>query len=883
LRCKNKQILLSIAYLAEITNELNLLFQSEIKKCIFNTEIIPLFMKKTFLLVLILLLTFAILKAQNIKSPDEFLGYELGTQFTYHQRAIDYFRYIASVSNQAKYVVYGTTYEGRELGVCFISSEENLRNLDELRTNNLIRTGLMKGNFTGKQIPFIWLSYNVHGNEAVGMEAALKTLYTLVTDSYTGVTDWLKTCIIVIDPCQNPDGRDLYANRYKSSQSLIINSNGDSWEHNQGWPGARSNHYMFDLNRDWAWQTQIETQQRLAIYNQFMPHVHADFHEMGAESTFFFAPGANPWHEVITPWQHEFQKIMGEGNAKLFDEKFKLYFTKENFDLFCPSYGDTWPLFNGAMGFTYEQAGGGGSGLAYKLETGDTLTLKDRIEGHFTASMATIKVSYENREKLISEFNRFFEDGTKNPGFAYKSVIIKGSNEKSELKSLFQLLDRNQIRYEYASDPGKKIKGFDYLNNKDGEVTVEKGDILISSYQPQSRFVKVLFEPKSIASDSLSYDLTAWALPYAYNLKAFAVNEVIKATDKKVMSDSIKNEQSQSSTYAYVANFYGFDELKFMAALYRNDLKIRYSVKQFTADSVKFNRGSIIVARGDNKHLGAKFDQIVADAANSCQVKIYTSRTGMVESGKDFGSGYSPLMKRPEIALICGEGTSSSSVGEMWYFFERELTYPITMINTSNAVSVDFRKYDVIILASGNYNKLKDTILDYVKKGGRIVAIETAASLFSSEKTTALAKAIESRSSEQKAVEKKEKSDDPLLLRKFENERRYTLSERSAGSIYKVKVDETNPYAFGLGNEWFIMKRSAGYPFLSSGNNIGYILDKEPVSGFAGFKYKDKIKNTIVIGSERIGAGEVIYITDDPILRAFWKSGRVLIGNVALR
>jgi hypothetical protein len=840
-------------------------------------------MKKISLFLFNLLITSFLLNSQTIKSPDEFLGYELGTQFTYHQRAVDYFKYIASVSPLSKYVSYGITYEGRQLGVCFVSTEENLHNLEEFRKNNLIKTGLKNGDFTGKQIPFIWLSYNVHGNESVGMEAALKTLYTLVTASYNGVNDWLKSCIVVIDPCQNPDGRDLYTNRYKSAQSFIINANGDSWEHNQGWPGARTNHYMFDLNRDWAWQTQIESQERLALYNQYMPHVHADFHEMGAESTFFFAPGANPWHEVITPWQHEFHKLMGAGNAKLFDEKFKLYFTKENFDLFCPSYGDTWPLFNGAMGFTYEQAGGGGSGLAYKLETGDTLTLRDRIDGHFTASMATIKVSFENREKLISEFNKFFKDGEKNPGFAYKAVIIKGSNEKSNLESLLQLLERNQIRYEYPANPGKKLKGFDYLNNKEGEVTIEKGDIMISAFQPQSRFVKVLFEPKSIATDSLSYDLTAWAIPYAYNIKAFGVYEQVKSNDEKVKIETIKNEPASNNTYAYISDFKGFNELKFMAALYRKDLKIRYTLKQFTIDSLKFNRGSIIIARGDNKHLGNKFDQLVTDAANTSQVKIYPTTTGMVESGKDFGSGYSPLMKKPEIAILCGEGTSSGSVGEIWYYFERELIYPLTMINTSYAESVDLRKYDVIILTAGSYSKLKDTILDFIRKGGRIIALESSAALFSAEKTTALSKAVDTRSTEQKAIEKKEKSDDLSLLRKFENERRYTLSERSAGSIYKVKLDDTNPYAFGLGSEWFVMKRSAGFPFLSSGYNIGYILEKEPVSGFAGFKYKDKIKNSIVIGSEKIGSGEVIYITDDPIFRAFWKSGRVLFGNVVMR
>jgi hypothetical protein len=574
---------------------------------------------------------------------------------------------------------------------------------------------------------------------------------------------------------------------------------------------------------------------------------------------------------------------MGSGTAKLFDEKFKLYFTKENFDLFYPSFGDTWPLFNGAMGFTYEQAGGGGSGLAYKLETGDTLTLKDRIDGHFLASMATIKVSYENRDKLISEFDKFFEDGEKNPVFEYKSIIVKGTNEKSGIESMVQLLDRNQIRYSYAGSVGKKFKGFDYMNNKVGEITIEKGDILISAYQPQSHLVKVLFEPESKASDSLSYDITAWAIPYSYNLKAFALADQIRPEVGKIEFEKITNELNSDKPYAYAVDYKGFNELKLMADLYKKDLKIRYSLKPFTINNTTFNRGSIIIARGDNKHLWEKFDKMVTEAANENQVKLYPTSTGLVESGKDFGSAYSPLMKEPVVGLLCGEGTSSGSVGELWYFFERELMYPMTLINIDYTENVDFKKYDVLILTSGNYSKLKDTIMNYVKKGGRVIAIESAASVFATEKTTALFKAIETRTAEQKVVEKKVKSDDTTMLRKFESERRYTLSERSASSIYKVKLDDTNPYAFGMGKEWFIMKRSSGYPFLSTGNNIGYILDKEPVSGFAGFKYKDKIKNTIVIGSERIGSGEVIYITDDPYFRAFWKSGRLLLGNIVLR
>lgn len=842
-------------------------------------------MKKTFVVTFASVMIISTVQSQTIKSPGEFLGYELGTQFTYQYRAVDYFKYIAGISPLAKYREYGTTNEGRTLGVCFVSSEENLARLEEYRKNNLIKAGLLKGEFTGKQVPFIWLAYNIHGNEAAGMEAAMKTLYTLVSGSYPNVSEYLKECIIVIDPCQNPDGHDLYTNRYRNTMNSITNPDGKSWEHNQGWPGARTNHYLFDLNRDWSWQTQAETQQRLILYNQFMPQVHADFHEMGVESTFFFAPGADPWNNVITPWQHEFHKLMGSGNATLFNEKFRLYFTRENFDLFYPSYGDTWPLLNGAIGFTFEQGGGGPSGLAYKLESGDTLTLKDRIDGHFTASMAAIKVSYENREKLLSEYNKYFEESLKNPQFQYKSVIIKGSNEKSNLDDILKLLDRNQIRYGYAGNTGKKFKGFDYCSNKDSEVTIEKGDILISAFQPQSHFMQALFDPNIKATDSLSYDLTAWALPYVYNLKAFAIPEKVTPDSTKVEFKKIINEVSGTKPYAYVANFYGFDELKFMAALYNKSIKLRYSLKPFVLNGNNYNRGSLIVARGDNKHVEAEFDKILINAANECHVKLITTNTGLVDSGKDFGSEHSPLVKKKSVALLCGDGTSSNSVGEIWYFFEKELNYPLSLINTSFTEKVDLKDYEVLILTSGTYSKLKDTIIYYVKRGGRVIAIENAISLFSGEKTTSLAKAIETRSAEQKLAEKKIKSDDSTLLKKFEfyNDKRYNLSDLSVGSIYKVKLDDTDPYSFGMGKEWFIMKRSAGFPFLTTGNNIGYILDKEPVSGFAGFKYKDKIKNTLVIGTEKIGSGEVIYITDDPYFRAYWKSGRVLLGNVILR
>jgi hypothetical protein len=298
-----------------------------------------------------------------------------------------------------------------------------------------------------------------------------------------------------------------------------------------------------------------------------------------------------------------------------------------------------------------------------------------------------------------------------------------------------------------------------------------------------------------------------------------------------------------------------------------------------------YNRGSIIVARGDNTNLTGDFDKTVINAANECNVELSSTNTGLVEDGKDFGSQYSPLLKKRSVAILCGDGTSSLSAGALWYFFERELNYPVTLINSEITKKPALKNYEILILSTGNYSKLRDTIVDFVKRGGKVIAIESAISTFSGVKTTALAKAIETRTAEETAAEKKIKSTDTTMLKKFqyENEGRYKLSGKSEGSIYKVKLDDTHPYAFGLGKEWYVMKRSAGYPFLDKGSNIGYILDKEPVAGFAGYKFKDKAKNTIVIGAETIGEGQVIYITDDPYFRNFWKSGRVLLGNTVLR
>jgi hypothetical protein len=370
-------------------------------------------------LLLLTFLTFGSIFSQNIKSPSEFLGYEIGSRFTRHHKVVAYFKYVSKTVSNVQLEKYGETNEHRPLYLSYISSQKNINNLEKIRKANLSQTGIAPGTSKNKTA-IVWLSYNVHGNEASSTEASMLTIYDLVTTKKA----WLENTIVIMDPCINPDGRDRYVNWYNQVKSSPYNSEQDAKEHDEPWPGGRANHYLFDLNRDWAWATQIESKQRIKMYNKWMPHIHVDFHEQGINSPYYFAPGAEPFHEVISDWQRDFQTQIGKNHASYFDKEGWLYFTKESFDLLYPSYGDTYPTFMGAIGMTFEQAGGGRGGLGIKTDEGEVLTLKDRATHHMTTVLSTVEISSKNAEKLNTEFKKFFD----NSNLEYKSFILKNEN-----------------------------------------------------------------------------------------------------------------------------------------------------------------------------------------------------------------------------------------------------------------------------------------------------------------------------------------------------------------------------------------------------------------------------------------------------------------------
>ena len=810
-------------------------------------------MRKLFLSFFFL--GFSFLIAQNIKSPSDFLGYEIGTKFSRHHQIIDYFKYVATeLPNQVQMIKYGETYERRPLYTTIISSDENMNNLESIRLNNLQQTGIAPGNGTNDKA-IVWLSYNVHGNEASSSEASMLTLFKLITEKQ----NWLKNTVVIIDPCVNPDGRDRYVNWYNETASVPYDIDPQSSEHNEPWPGGRPNHYLFDLNRDWAWLSQIESQKRIKIYNKWMPHVHVDFHEQGYNEPYYFAPAAEPYHEIISDWQRDFQDQIGRNHAKYFDKEGWLFFTRERFDLFYPSYGDTYPTYMGSIGMTYEQAGHSRAGLGVLNDEGEVLTLVDRLMHHTTSGLSTVEISSNNAVKLNQEFEKFFNTS----GLKYKSYIMQGEADK--INALTRLLDQHEISYGFANNG--KVSGYDYTKAGSGTMTITTSDLVVNTNQPKGKMVKILFEPNAQLSDSLTYDITAWSLPYAYGLKTIASTNLVNA--------NIKSKETiwtnLPSVYGFISKWNSIDDAKFLTELLKNNFKVRFTEKPFYQNDKKYGRGSLIITKRDNKHLNDGHELLNAIAKKHNQ-QLDVMKSGYSDKIPDVGSPDIKLVNKQRIAMLSGEGTSSLSYGALWHFFEQQLKYPVTILNTANLGRINLDKYDVLIMPSGWYgtnDSQLNTIKKWVRKGGKVIAIDRALSSFVGKDGFNL--------SYNNGTEIEDSSN---LIPYADRERMYA-KQLITGAIFETKVDNTHPMAFGYDSTYFTLKLgSSSYKLLDNGFNVAHIGDSpKKVAGFAGSEALKELPNSLVFGEERMGSGSFIYMVDNTLFRSFWENGKLFLVN----
>lgn len=828
-------------------------------------------MKRVLLLFLsVFLLSRAV---AQIPSPADFLGYELGDQFTRHHQVVSYYKALAAASQNVHLIEYGRTYEDRPLLLAFVSSKENLDNLDAIRMDNLRRAKIEEGTpATDKGI--VWLSYNVHGNESVSTEASMQTIYEVLTNRQA----WLDDMVVIIDPCINPDGRARYVNFYWQYGNQPFNPDPSSLEHLEPWPRGRANHYMYDLNRDWAWQSQIESKQRMVVYNQWLPQVHVDFHEQGVNSPYYFAPAAEPYHELITKWQRDFQDQIGLNHAKYFDKNDWFYFTKQRFDLLYPSYGDTYPTYNGAIGMTYEQGGSGRAGLGVIKQEGDTLTLRDRLDRHHTTGISTVEVAYNQREKMLTEFEAFFDAGVSNPPGKYKTFVLK-TDDQEKMGDIKSWLDKQGITYGSAS--GRSLKGYNYQTGKDATFSIGSNDLVISAYQPKSVLAHILLEPQTALSDSLTYDITTWSLPYAYGVDGFATTSKVDVRESGSNGEFEENKPAEKA-YAYLARWSHLNDAKFLGELIKQKVKVRYTTAPMTYEGQTYDRGTLVVARRDNKQF-KDFEQLIADIANAENQELVTISTGYAQSGPDLGSSDIRYLEAPKVAMVAGEGTSSLSYGATWYFFEQDLGYPVSNLPSDDLGDVDLSRYQVLVMPDGGYRSLEDAhfeaISEWVQAGGKLILIQGALRSFRDSDYAGLSRYTDD--DERKAFTKiQDGIDEQRRLLNYADQERNYMQGAVPGAVFKVTLDNTHPLAYGYGQQYFSLKTSSSrYGLLDSGN-VGYIQSADDhMSGFAGQYVKQFAEKSLVLGVERKGRGQIVYFVDNPLFRSFWHNGKLLVAN----
>ncbi len=813
-------------------------------------------------------------------SPDAFLGYNLGEKFTRHHRVVDYIEHVAQENPHFLLREYGTTTESRPLLGMVMSSELNMQNFDTILSENLRRVN--EGIDSGARIPIIYLSYNVHGNEAVCTEAAMRTIGSLTNLR----KDLLENCIVVIDPCVNPDGRDRYVHFQDRTSGPIPNPSPDAWEHSEPWPGGRSNHYMFDMNRDLAWQTQRETKARALFYRSIMPHVHVDYHEQGINNPYYFAPAAEPLHKIITPWQRACQEHIGGFNASGFDARGALYFTREIFDLFYPSYGDTWPMFQGAIGMTYEQGGSGRAGRSIMTETGDLLSLSYRIENHHSTAISTIEAAIHHKDRLLKEFAAYHRRNIEEPWGDFMAYLIPmEGNDLSKVAWLTNLLDRQGLSYSTAKGSKKSFTALDYSTLNSTRVQAANGDLVIDAHQPNSALLQVLFDPEPELSDSLTYDITTWALPFAYGLQSYGLNKSIELIDGFTLPiRSNKLDSTDSTPYAWIIDYTTDVGTPLLAKLLDNGVTIRVADSPFTHSGENFSAGALVITRRNNEDKLSEIESITTEfASNMPGVRVRKTPTGMSDKGPDLGSDHFQFIKAPRIAVIAGDEVSSLSFGEILHRFETKYNYPIAVI--SNRDRMDLDNYDVLIIPrswiSFNDDEL-DELQNWVASGGNLISIGGSCRNFADKNGWGLTRFSGEMDESNRTAEYDAHSTSDIYAPFALNERR-SITDAIPGAVYSISLDPTHPLAYGYNSTYLSIKTSSMRfaPLASDqGTNVGVLRgDAKALTGFAGKRANEKLNNSLSFGVQAIGSGSAIYMIDNVLFRGFWKNGHKFFAN----
>jgi len=836
---------------------------------------------------------------ESIPSPESVLGYAPGEAFTIYHQVIDYFQKLGELSDRLTLGKYGETYEGRPLIYVVITSENNHAQLESIRTRNLqltdpLNTSQAKADSIMEDQPVVVsFSYNIHGNEPSSTEAAMQVAYRLTAAEDKATQKLLDSVVFIMYPCINPDGRDRYVYWYRSMRGNVPATEPVELEHDAPWPLGRTNHYWFDLNRDWIWGVHPESRGHVSIYQQWMPQVHVDYHEQGYNSNYFTSPGTTPRNKLLPDRYEAWSDTFGRANIAAFNKYKIAYFTREAFDFFYPGYGSSYPSVMGAIGMLTEQ-GGIGAGRAIQTDDGYILTLRQRIFDHYLTSMATLRKAAQRRRELLS-----YTYEALNPQLStiQTKTYIFPEDSSGYLYEVLGILLKHGVQVRRSTESFTVSDATDYQHGTSSLQTFPEGTYIISTNQSRHLFIQTVLSRQMEIEDSVMYDMSTWSAPLAYTLKAYYSNQ-IPGISTELLSEAPSYPRgviNPEASYAYVIDWNQRYSPKALSMLWEKGYRVRAARKEFQTDSRAFHPGSLIILLGRNYDKLGRIRQDMDDIARVAQVNIHGLNTGRMQTGIDLVSRDSRPVKRPRVALMVDEPFPMYTAGQVYFLFDQETALPVSRIRTSQLTETAVPKfgsryglahlsdYDVLILPGGSQlNKVFDKsgiqeLEDWVTRGGTLVALTDAVDFLAKDQSGITGLVIEDAP--------KDSSDRAKYLR-YENQERFRGLQNIPGAALNAVIDNSHPLAFGIGESLFTLK--SGTTAIKPSTDLetvgSYVKDSSAllVSGYASRENLSFLAGKTFAGVIHQGRGKIVLIADNVHYRMFWRGGSRMVQNAVM-
>ncbi len=817
------------------------------------------------------------------------LGYELGERFTPHHLIVRYAEAVARSSPRVVMDTIGLSHEGRELVLLAVTSEANQARLEEIRRGNA-RLADPRGASAGElerlvstNPTVVWLGYTVHGNEAGGVEAALATLYELAASGAPEVRTVLDSVVVLIDPIQNPDGHARHVNQASWGRGRFEDPNPASMQHAQIWQGARSNHYLFDLNRDWIVHAHPETRARMEVFTTWYPHVAADLHEMGPSTTFFFAPPMPPVNRNVHPLIFKGWDRFSQGNAEAFSAEGLGFFTREVFDEFFPGYGPSWPIMSGAIGMTYEQASSRGG--AIRRDDGTVLTLREATRGHYIASLATLRTAAMHRTERVADYLAFRQAAVRDNARSSLRTVAFADDGDGRAVALVEVLRRHGIEVGRLTG-ATEIRGTAYGEDQAGRVRLEPGTFVVDLSQPQGVLARALlepeaeFEPEFIAEElerretgerNRFLDMTAWAMPYLFRLDAWWTGQSVGPVESVEggAGGAAVTQLPERARFAYLFEPGDEASLRLLSAVMADDVRVRHAQHPFRIQGVDFPRGAFVVVVNRNEET---VHDVVRERTAETGARVHAVHGALSESGPDLGSNSVRAIPNSRVALVGGDGIGSTSFGTAWHTFDELLGYPVTRVQLGTLARV-LDEFDVVVLPSGFRigSELGEAgvaaLRSWVRDGGTLITLDSSTGWLASNDGFG-------RLGTWRATERADGEPGP------------PLPASVPGAILRVEADVPSPLLAGI--------RQSEIPVPLFGSTVyeapsdvrpGEVVlriapeDRLRLAGYMWPEVPERLAGAPWLWTERVGSGRVIGFAADPNFRGMWRGLLPLFAN----